>query len=102
MCVTYSLATSKLLCNETGSGKHGKAAVLKLLGLHGFQFSRAAELRPRGSKPMFLGVYSARRRSAWPIGTLSGSTKPVLARSTSSLPITAARTVQKGTGTWAR
>jgi hypothetical protein len=32
-----SLATNKLLSHETGSGKHGKAAVLKLLGLHDFK-----------------------------------------------------------------
>lgn len=30
----------KLLCDETGSSKHGKSAVLNLLGLHGLKLGR--------------------------------------------------------------
>jgi hypothetical protein len=50
-----SLAISKLLCHETGSGKHGKAAVLKLLGLHDFKFSSVRRLETEGVKAKVSG-----------------------------------------------
>jgi hypothetical protein len=52
---TNSLTISKLLSHESSIGKHVKAAVLKLPGLHGFKFRRVFGFEHEGVKAKVSG-----------------------------------------------